>query len=255
MNMLETILNHRSIRKYSNKPIEKEILNEILIAGSRASNTGNMQIYSIIVTKDKELKKQLWETHFKQDMVLQAPVVLTFCADINRFNKWCKHRQAKPGYDNFLWFCNGVIDSILASQNVVIAAEEYQLGICYLGTTTYNADKIIKILNIPKYVVPVTTVVLGYPEENPELTDRLPIDGILHHDVYNDYTNDDIDRIYEAKEALASTHNLIKENKTANLARVFTEKRYTKEDNLFFSKKYLEVVKKQGFMNNDVSVE
>jgi len=247
---MHTIKNHRSIRKYKNKNIDDKSLNEILNAGIRASNTGNMQVYSIIVTRNEELKKQLWDVHFKQNMVLQAPVILTFCADINRFSKWCNFRDAEPGYDNFLWIYNATIDAILASQNVVLAAENKGLGICYLGTTTYMADKIVDILKLPKGVVPVTTITLGYPDENPELTDRLPLNGVIHKETYNDYTEDDINKIYEEKENLQETIDLIAENKTQNLAQIFTQKRYTKKDNVFFSNQFLELLKKQGFMNN-----
>ena len=249
--MIQTILNHRSIRKYKNTLVDDETLNEILNAGIRASNTGNMQTYSIVVTKNEEIKKQLWEIHFKQNMVLQAPVILTFCADINRFNKWCNLRNAEPGYDNLLWLYNATIDAVLASQNIVLAAENKNLGICYLGTTTYMADKIVDILKLPKGVVPVTSITLGYADESPKLTDRLPLSGIIHNETYNDYSEKDINKIYEEKEKLQETIDLIKENKTQNLAQIFTEKRYTKKDNVFFSKQFLKVLEKQGFMNNE----
>lgn len=246
--MIQTILNHRSIRKYSAKKVEKQILDEILIAGTKASTTGNMQVYSIIATQDETIKNQLWELHFKQDMVKQAPVILTFCADFNRFNKWCELREAQPGYDNFLSFYTASIDALLAAQNVALAAESHGLGICYLGTTTYMADKIINLLDIPKNVVPVTTLVLGYPDEKPELTDRLPLEGIVHFEKYADYDEQKINDIYKDKEALSSTKELIEINQTKNLAQIFTDKRYTKKDNLHFSKSLLEVIRKQGFM-------
>lgn len=248
--MLQTILNHRSIRKYRKKNIDKQILDKILLAGTRASTTGNMQIYSVIVTQDEALKNKLWELHFKQDMVKQAPVILTFCADLNRFNKWCRLRDAEPAYDNFLWFYNASIDALLAAQNVALAAEEHGLGICYLGTTTYMADKISEVLNLPEHVVPVTTLVLGYPDEEPELTDRLPLEAVVHYEQYNDYSEEDINRIYAEKENLPSTKELLKVNKTENLAQVFTEKRYVKKDNLHFSNAYLNFIKNKGFMNN-----
>jgi len=249
--MLYTIFNHRSIRKYKNTLIPEKILNNILEAGCKASTTGNMQLYSIIVTKDEEKKNKLWELHFKQNMVKQAPVLLTFCADINRFNKWCKNRDAEPGYDNFLWFTNALIDAILASQNAALAAEAHGLGICYLGTTTYQADKLIELFNCPEGVIPVTTLVIGYPDENPPLTDRLPLNGIVHDEFYSDYSSEKIDEIYSEKENLPSTKKLLLENQLENLAKIFTEKRYAKKDNLYFSKLFLEVVNKQGFMNND----
>jgi len=249
--MLQTILNHRTIRKYKTTPITENILEQILTAASRASTTGNMQVYSIVVTTNIDLKKQLWEAHFKQDMVLQAPVILTFCADFNRFNKWCELRNAVPAYDNFLSFYTASIDALLASQNAALAAEEHGLGICYLGTTTYMSQKIIEILHLPKYVVPVTTLVVGYPDHEPPLTDRLPLNGIVHHEIYNDFTNDEIEAIYAEKEALPETVELLKVNQKETLAQIFTDKRYTKNDNVLFSKLYLQTIEQQGFMNNE----
>jgi len=248
-NMLQILFNHKSIRKYKNKTIDDNTLTKILEAGTRASTTGNMQVYSIIVTKDEEIKNKLWESHFKQDMVKQAPVVLTFCADFNRFNKWCKLRNAEPGYDNFLSFYTASIDALLVAQNVAIAAEDYNLGVCYLGTTTYMADKIKDTLNLPKNVVPVTTLVLGYPDEKPGLTDRLPLNGVVHYEKYKDYTDEQINKIYTDKEALESTKELIKINKKENLAQIFTDNRYKKQDNIAFSKLFLKHIEEQGYMN------
>jgi nitroreductase len=245
--MINTILNHRSIRTYKEKDIEKPVLSEILTAASRASTTGNMQVYSIIVTTEKNLKEKLWEAHFRQNMVLQAPVILTFCADFNRFNQWCRQRKAEPGYNNFLSFLTAAIDALLAAQNASLAAEDQGLGICYLGTTLYNADEIIEILDLPHDVIPVTTLVIGYPDESPGLTDRLPLEGILHFEKYKDYTPEDIDTIYAEKDSSALTLELLEENKLETLAQVFTQKRYTKKDNEAISQKLLEIIKDQGF--------
>jgi nitroreductase len=248
--MIDTILNHRSIRKFKSENPDKSLLSKILEAGTRASTTGNMQVYSIIVTTQPDIKEKLWEAHFKQGMVLQAPVILTFCADFNRFNQWCLQRNAEPGYDNFLSFITAAIDALLVAQNVCIAAEANGLGICYLGTTTYMADKFIEILNLPKGVVPVTTIALGYPDETPELTDRLPLEAVVHYETYKNYTSDDIDTLYKDKENLQSTKELLKINQKETLAQIFTDKRYTRKDNILFSQTLLETLKKQGFMNN-----
>jgi hypothetical protein len=182
-------------------------------------------------------------------MVLEAPVHLTFCADINRFNQWCQLNNAEPGYDNFLWFYNASIDAVLASQNICIEAEKNGLGICYLGTTTYMAEKIIDILNLPKGVVPVTAITLGYPNEEPALTDRLPLEGVVHYEKYQDYNPKKITRLYSEKDNSELTQKLVAENQTQNLAQIFTEKRYKKADNIHFSKSFIETLKKQGFMN------
>ena len=244
--MKEQIVNHRSIRKYQSKPIPDDVLHQILEAGCRASNTGNMQVYSMVVTKDETLRQQLWEVHFRQNMVVQAPVLITFCADINRFNKWCRARNAEPAYNNLLWFCNAAIDATLASQNVALAAESCGLGICYLGTTIYNANRIIDILKLPEGVVPITTLVIGYPDEQPPLTGRLPLEAVIHNETYHDYTNEDIDRLYAELEATEQTRQLLEINKKETLAQVFTDNRYTKKDNEAVSGAYLEVMKRQG---------
>jgi nitroreductase len=247
--MTDTIFKHRSIRKYKPDPVPDRILERILEAGSRASTTGNMQVYSMIVTRDGDLRRQLWEAHFKQDMVLQAPVHITFCADFYRFSKWCRQRDAEPGYDNFLSFFTAAIDALLASQNVVLAAEAEGLGICYLGTATYMAKSIIDILELPAGVVPVAAIALGYPDEDPPLTDRLPMQAVVHEEKYRDYTAADIDSIYAEREASDLTAALLEENRKQTLAQVFTDNRYTKKDNIHFSKLFLEVIRDQGYFN------
>jgi nitroreductase len=249
--MIQTLLNHRSIRKYKSDPIPENILSEILQAAVRGSNTGNMQVYSIIVTRDAAIREQLWEQHFKQDMVKQAPVHLTFCADFNRFNKWCELRNAEPGYDNFLSFFTASVDAVIAAQNAALAAEAHGLGICYLGTVNYNAERIIEILNLPKGVVPVAVLSLGYSDEQNELTPRLPLEAVVHYEKYHDFSSEDIQKIYLETENSEFTKNLILENKTENLAQIFTQKRYTKTNNINFSKHLLRVLENQGFMNHE----
>ncbi len=252
MSILDTINQHRSIRKFSDKPIEDQILDKILNAGFRASTTGNMQTYSIIVNRDKANLEKILPFHFGQKMVVEAPVFLTFNADFNRFNQWCIQRNASPGYDNMLSFLTAAIDAVIAAQNVAVAAEALGLGICYLGTTLYNADKLIEFYDMPKGVVPITSIAIGYPLEIPELVDRLPAKGIVHYEKYHHFSSQEIDEIYHEKENLELTRKLIEENGTENLAQIFTQKRYTKETNVEFSKRILAVLEKQGFMNHQL---
>jgi len=223
-------------------------LEQLLETACKASNTGNMQAYSIVVTTDTELKRQLAPTHFNQRMVTQAPVVLTFCADFNRFTKWCQQRNADPGYDNFQSFMATAIDALIAAQTFCIAAESVGLGICYLGTTTYNAGEIIDILRLPKLVVPITTITVGYPAETPQQTDRLPLHAIVHHEKYGNFSANDIDKIYAEKENSEFYRQFVAENKKETLAQVFTDIRYSKKNNEFFSEKFLKVLKEQGFL-------
>ena len=96
--------NRRTIRKYKQEDIPQEKLDALLFQASRAATMGNMQLYSVIVTRSEEMKEKLSPLHFGQPMVKGAPVVLTFCADFNRFTRWCEQRNADAGYDNYL-FC------------------------------------------------------------------------------------------------------------------------------------------------------
>ncbi|MEI7422415.1 MAG: NADPH-dependent oxidoreductase [Prolixibacteraceae bacterium] len=246
--MMEILMKHRTIRKYTSEDISDELLNKILEAGCRASTTGNMQVYSVVVSRDTEMKKRLAGCHFNQPMVVNAPIVLTFCADFNRFNLWCKQNNADPGYDNFLSFFTAAIDALLVAQNVCIAAESVGLGICYLGTTTYLAGKIIDILKLPKGVVPVTTVTIGWPAENPLQVDRLPLEAVVHHETYQDYSSEAISGFYSYKESLPENRQYIAENGKETLAQVFTDVRYKKQDNELFSGMLLDVLRQQGFL-------
>lgn len=246
--MNSTYFTRRTIRKYEARDLDEGLLERILTAGIRASTTGNMQVYSIIVTRDKEMKKRLAPVHFNQPMVTEAPVVLTFCADFNRFNKWCRQRDAHPGYENFLSFMTAAIDAVIVAQTVCCAAEEEGLGICYLGTATYNAGQITDVLELPEGVVPVATVTMGWPAEVPEQPDRLPLKAVVHREKYRDFTPQMIDDLYREKEGRADSQQFISENNKQTLAQVFTDVRYKKTDNEYFSEKFLEVIRKQGFL-------
>lgn len=246
--MIDMMKNRRTIRKYTTEDISDELLNELLEIAARASNTGNMQLYSVVVTRDKTNKVKLSPAHFNQPMITTAPVVLTFCADANRFVKWAEQRRAIAGFDNLQTFIASTIDAMLFAQSFCNAAEAKGLGICYLGTTTYNADKIIEALSLPRLVVPIVTVTVGYPDGIPEQVERLPLTAIVHQESYADYTPESIDVIYHDKEELDVNKQFVEENNRETLAQVFTDVRYTKANNEYFSEVLLKVLKIQGFM-------
>ena len=248
--MKNMLFKHRSIRKFRPAPIPDEVLRKCLEAATRASTCGNMQLYSLVVTRDKAMRERLAPCHFNQPMVTQAPCVVTVCADVHRFTQWCEQRGADPAYDNFEWFLNAATDALLAAQNLCVQAEIHGLGICYLGTTLYTAADIARILELPKGVIPLTTVVVGYPDETPGLTDRLPLDAVVHYEKYTDYTAAEIDELWAEREESEETKRLIEENGLENLAKIFTERRYVRRDNLAVSQAYFALLKEQGFFNN-----
>lgn len=244
---MDTLKTRRSIRKFKVDEVSDEVLNPLFEKAFRSSTTGNMQLYSVVITRDKAQKEKLAPAHFNQPAYANAPMVITFCADFNRFTKWCEQRNATPGYNNAESFACAAIDTVIAAQTFCVAAEEAGLGICYLGTTTYNPDQIAEVLQLPKLVVPIVTLSVGYPAEDPQCSDRLPIEAIVHQERYKDYTKEDIDRIYAEKESLEENKKFVEENHKENLAQVFTDIRYTKKDMEFFSQKLLDFIQKQGF--------
>ena len=247
--MLECMKNRRTIRKYTDQDIPESLLNELLEVATRASNTGNMQLYSVVVTRDPANKEKLAPAHFNQPMITGAPVVLTFCADANRFVKWAECRKAEAGFDNLQTFIASTIDAMLFAQSFCNAAEEKGLGICYLGTTAYNADQIIEALSLPRLVVPIVTVTVGYPAEPiPAQVERLPLAAVVQNETYTDFTPASIDALYGEKEALEVNKQFVRENNKETLAQVFTDVRYTKKNSEYFSEVLLKVLKQQGFM-------
>lgn len=246
--MIQSMEERRTIRKYTHQDVSSDMLNNLLRVAFRASTMGGMQLYSVIVTRDAAMKEKLSPAHFNQPMVKTAPVVLTFCADFRRFSQWCEQREAQPGYDNFLSFMNAATDTLLVAQDFCTLAESEGLGICYLGTTIYNSDKIIDTLQLPELVFPVTTITVGYPAEIPAQTDRLAFESLIHEEMYHDATPEMINEVYAQKEAMEENRKFVEENGKKTLAQVFTEVRYTKDANEAMSKNLLESLKRQRFI-------
>lgn len=245
---MQTINTRRSIRRYQDKDVDNTLLTRLIKEAERTQTMGNLQLYSVVVTRSKELKAKLAPAHFNQPMVTGAPVVLTFCADYRRTTLWAEQRQATPGYDNPLSFVNAMTDALLFCQTFCNMAEEEGLGCCFLGTTVYQPQNIIDTLQLPELVFPVATITLGWPDENPPLSDRLPVSTIIHEETFHDYSAADIDKAYAYKEQLDENKEFVKINNKQTLAQVFTDCRYTKADCEAMSETLLEALRKQRFL-------
>lgn len=246
--MMESVLRRRTIRKYSARDVDAGLLESLLEASCRTQTMGNMQLYSVVVTRDEAIRRRLAPAHFNQSMIIEAPVVLTVCADFNRTVRWAEHRDACPGYGNFLSFFNAATDALLFAQTFCNLAEAEGLGVCFVGTTIYSPQPIIEVLHLPKLVMPVATLSLGWPDEMPPQPDRLPKEAVIHQEYYRDYTAEDIDRFYTPKEQLAENKHFVEINGKRTLAQVFTDVRYSREGNEAGSKALLDALKQQGFL-------
>lgn len=240
--------NRRTIRRYSDRPVSDELLDSILEAAMRAPTCGNMQLYSVVVNRDPAMISRLAPAHFNQPSVLGCQVLLTVCADFNRFTRWCRLSNADPGFDNYLSFLNAATDAIAFAQQIVTVAEMEGLGTCWLGTITYNAATISDILNLPELVVPVAALTVGWPAESPVLVERLPLRGVRHDETYRHDSDDEIMEIFKAKDEFAPNAVYVEENGKETLAQVFTDCRYPRSMNEEFSCSFLNLLRDKGFL-------
>jgi len=247
---MKNLLTRRSIRKYAQREVTEQLLGRLLTEAARTQTMGNLQLYSVVVTRSEEKKRQLAPAHFNQPMVTEAPVVLTICADFNRTTQWALNRKAQPGYDNLLSYQNAATDALLYTQTLCCLMDEEGLGYCFLGTTVYQPQQIIDVLGLPRLVMPVATLTVGWPAEEPPQSDRLPLESFVHDETYRDYTPQAIDAYYKEKENLPENRHFVELNKKETLAQVFTDIRYTKRDNEAMSATLLETLRRQGFLDS-----
>ena len=238
----------RTIRQYTSRDVSDDLLRRLFALASRTQTMGNLQLYSVVVTRSPEQKALLAPAHFNQPMVTQAPVVLTVLADFRRTTRWAECRNASPGYDNLLSYQNAATDALLFTQTLCCLMDEEGLGYCFLGTTVYQPQQIIDILRLPPLTMPVATLTVGWPAEEPPLSDRLPVDSFIHQETYHDYTPDDIDRYYTPKEQLPENRHFCELNHKETLAQVFTDLRYTRADNEAMSQTLLDTLRRQHFL-------
>ncbi len=234
-------------RRFTEREVPQSLIIELVKKAAHAPTTGGMQLYSVIVSRDAAVKKELAAAHFNQPAATGNGIFLTFVADFNRFSQWCEQRDAKPGFGNFESFTAAMLDAVIFAQQFNTLAELAGLGCVYLGTTTYTASKIGEILDLPRLTVPVVTLAVGWPEGKSEGAERLDAEALIHEEKYRPYSTEDIDRIYSEKEALPVNKSFVDENGKPSLAHVFTEVRYPEENAVKFSEDFYDYISRQGF--------
>ena len=176
---------HRSIRRFKPDPIDTALIETICeeaVAGS--SSSGNLNTFALVLTEDPARRERLYELHMEQEMIRQAPLLITFCADTFRTRRWLRVREARDNFNNLQGFVVAAFDAMILAQSVALACESRGLGICYLGTTIDACDEIADFLELPETCIAVTTLVVGWPDEDPEKRDRMPLASYLHREAY-----------------------------------------------------------------------
>lgn len=240
--------NRITVRNFNGRHIPDEKLTNIIERAMHAPSCGNMQLYSVIVTRDPSMKTKLAAQHFNQPASTGCDVILTICADFNRFSRWCELSGAKPGYDNFHSFITALTDAVIFSQQIVTIAEMEGLGTCYLGTVNYNANDISNLLELPELVVPVASLAIGYPKGDEKQVERLPVRAVIHNEKYRKDSDQETLNLFKDKEEYPDNIKFVKENQKASLASVFTDIRYPKEMNEAVSKSFTKLLKIKKFL-------
>ena len=243
-NAIDTMLQHRSVRKFTDEAVDATLLEQIVECGLRASNTGNMQLYSVIATQQEPLRSELCKLHFVQCST--APLRLTVCTDVARYHHYCRVNGCDEPYGNLLWFVSALVDASLCAQNICVAAEANGLGFCYLGTVNYNTRQIADLLQCPKGVVPVIAIALGHPAEEPRMSERLGQDAVLHRETYHVPTDAELIASHKVRDNNPFNKKMVEENGTRNYCEIFTTKRYPHDMNVAVSRDLLQFLRESG---------
>ncbi len=183
---INQLLNHRSVRKFTEQTVDTEVLESVLKSAQAASTSSFLQAYSIVNISKGPAREALTTYCGDQPWVANAPVFLVFLADFNRLHRLCD--MAEKPYDGG-WTEQtliGTVDAAIAAQNALVAAESLGLGGVYIGGIRNCPDEVSKLLKLPAEVYPVVGLCLGYPEKLPEIKERMPIEMLVHEEVYHD---------------------------------------------------------------------
>ncbi|MGC8119897.1 oxygen-insensitive NADPH nitroreductase [Marinobacter sp. VGCF2001] len=189
---IELLKSHRSIRKFKDQEIPRELFEELIRAGQCAATSNHVQAYTIIHVVNPESRQSIAELAGGQPYVADAPDFLVFCADMKRATEAAERAGADATRGMTEQLLVATIDTALMAQNVAIAAESEGLGLCYIGGIRNNPQEVSDILELPDNVYPVFGMCLGYPDQAPEVKPRLPLASILKENVYSDNQDNDL---------------------------------------------------------------
>lgn len=204
MNEVIKCINDRvSLRKFKEDAISEEHMKYILQSSIKAPTAGNMMLYSIIKITDFELKEKLSLSCDNQPFIKNAPVLLVYVADFNKYQNYFKACNVKdlkePSCGSLLL---GINDALISAQNAVIVAESLGIGSCYIGDMMENYEYHKELLNLPKYTFPVTMLTLGYyPDDFKRKTQtRFKEKYIVFENKYKTLNDDELKDMFKEKD-------------------------------------------------------
>lgn len=182
--VIEQIYAHGSMRRYNPDSVSKELIEQVISAGQRASTSSNLQTYSAVVVTDSKIKSALADLCGDQEHIRQAPVFIAWCADLYRMERICKLRGIEQNSDYVEDFLVPALDVAILMQTAALAAESMGLGMCFIGAIRNNTKAVIELLKMPRLVFPISGMTLGWPDRDAIVRDRLPADEIIHWESY-----------------------------------------------------------------------
>ncbi|MFR1723401.1 oxygen-insensitive NADPH nitroreductase [Emergencia timonensis] len=203
MNAIENLmLSHKSVRRFTDQPVSDELLERVVRCGQHAATSEFIQAYTIIKVTDPKVKEAIYNEVTSQKPILSAPVFLVFCADVSRLLRASEmnQRKAPESYLEYTeTFLMASVDTAIAAQNTVIAAESEGVGCTYIGGIRNNLPKVMELLSIPNGVYPLFGLVMGYPLENSDeaAKPRLPLDVVLKEEKYHTDGEEEQIRAYD----------------------------------------------------------
>lgn len=235
---IETLLNHKSVRKFEERPLTKEQIETIVKSAQAASTSSFIQAYSIIGVKDQQKKEKLAELAGNQEYVAKNGHFFVFCADLHRHEliSEMEGKDLSDALESTEKFMVSLIDTALAAQNASIAAESMGLGIVYIGGIRNNLKEVCQLLNVPKKVIPLFGLAVGYPDQSPDVKPRLPLEHVYHEDSYNENNSVLKDQLKDYNELISSyydqrTNGKRKDTWTEQMAQMLSnpKRQYMKE--------------------------
>ncbi|MBE0462419.1 MAG: oxygen-insensitive NADPH nitroreductase [Halomonadaceae bacterium] len=184
--VIKLLKSHRSIRKFSDRPVAHELLIELIQAGQGAATSSHVQAYTVIHVKNAANREQIAELAGGQSYIASCADFLVFCADMKRPTEASERAGSNVVRGMTEQLLVATVDTALMAQNVATAAESEGLGICYIGGIRNNPQAVSDLLKLPEHVYPVFGMCLGYPAHEPEVKPRLPVEAILKEDYYSD---------------------------------------------------------------------
>lgn len=204
---IETIMNHRSIRKFKDTALSNEQVALLVDAAQHTSSSNFLQLYSIIGVTDPEKKAALAEVG-KQPYIAEAGHLFVMVADLHRNENIAKQFEKDTSIVQYTdRFFAAHTDAALAAQTLLLAAESMGLGGVFLGSLLNDAAKVISILELPVHTFPILGIAVGYPDQEPQLKPRLPLEQIYHENTYQ-VEEQPIDSLKEYDAVVAEYYDL-----------------------------------------------